>query len=306
MKIHNIAVSFVAASVLHTASAGECTDPMMEAWLAENTMLKQDLDAVMLFPQYQLAAEACADEIQAYNDATEVSCKKNKELGIWNYGDYWVMTVWPSMAMNQPSTNGAPYNDGAYDLATMFGGSANFTVLEPGNLPTLEQFESFCLSDCYLGGPGCEWIMDVVPPPEFGIPDLFIKDGMPKITVEQYCASGIHEADVAFMNMKVCAAKAISATPVNGMTTEEMLAAIEAHAANSMSCSLARCAESTTTESEASDVPTDAPVSETDVASDFEEEGMDGEITGLGDISGGSIAVATTAAAILAAVVAIW
>ena len=282
MRNLNIAFSF--AAVLHTASAGECTDPKMEVWLAADDVYKQGLDAVMLYPQYQLAAEACADEIQAYNDATEASCKKTKEIGIWNYGDYWLGTIWPAMAQSLPLTNGAPYNDGAYDLATMFGGSANFTVLEPGNLPTLEQFVSFCIADCYISGPGCEWAMDVVPPPEFGIPDLFIKDGMPTITVEQYCASGITNADVAFMNMKVCAAKAIQATPVNGMTTKDMISAIKAHTESSISCSLALCAESTTTETEpdASDAPTTS--------------------------GGGSNAVATTAAAILAAVVAtrVW
>ena len=78
--------------------------------LTADSMLKQGLEATMLFPQFQVASDACQAEIQAYTDAAEVSCKLNKELGIWNYGDFWLNTVFPSAAQNAPSTNGAPYN----------------------------------------------------------------------------------------------------------------------------------------------------------------------------------------------------
>ena len=209
--------------------------------LAADTMLKQGLDATMLFPQYQVAADACQAEIEAYNDAAEVTCKMNKELGIWDYGDFWANTVWPSMAQNAPSTNGAPYNDGAYDLATMFGGNANFTILDPLNIPTVEEFTNVCFADCYTGGEWCDWAYDIVPPAEFGIPTIFIRGAMPTITVEEYCKSGIHDIDVAYMRMKVCAQKAIGATPVNGMSLEEMAAANEAQAANNIACSVALC-----------------------------------------------------------------
>jgi len=204
-------------------------------------MLKQGLDATMLFPQFQVAADACQAEIQAYTDAAEVSCKLNKELGIWNYGDFWLNTVFPSFATNGGSTNGAAYNDGLYDLATMFGANANFTVRDPLNIPTVEEFTNVCFADCYTGGPWCEWAYGVVPPAEFGIPSIFIRGAMPTITVEQYCQSGIHDIDVAYMGMKVCAQKAIGATPINGMTLEEMTAAVEAQAASNIACSVALC-----------------------------------------------------------------
>ena len=209
--------------------------------LAADSMLKQGLDATMLFPQYQVAADACQAEIEAYNDAAEATCKLNKELGIWNYGDFWVNTIWPSMAQNAPSTNGAAYNDGAYDLATMFGGNANFTILDPLNIPTVEEFTNVCFADCYTGGEWCEWAYDIIPPAEFGIPTIFIRGAMPTITVEEYCKSGIHDIDAAYMGMKVCAQKAIGAIPVNGMSLEEMAAALEAQAANNIACSVALC-----------------------------------------------------------------
>jgi len=203
-------------------------------------MLKQGLEATMLFPQFQIASDACQAEIQAYTDAAEVSCKLNKELGIWNYGDFWLNTVFPSAAQNGGSTNGAPYNDGAYDMATIFGGNLNFTVLDPLNIPTVEEFTNICFADCYTGGPWCEWAYDIVPPPDFGIPAIFVR-AMTPITVEEYCQSGIHDIDVAYHDMKVCAQKAIGATPINGMSLEEMTAAVEAQAANNIACSVALC-----------------------------------------------------------------
>lgn len=194
----------------------------------------------MLYPQFITAAEACQDEIQAYNDATEVACQLSKEHGMWNYGDFWVNTIWPAWAQNAGG-NGAAFNDGAYDLATMFGANMNFTVIDPGNLPTAENYSSFCLADCYTTGAGCDWAFELVPPPEWGIPDIFNRT-MPVISDEQYCQSGIHDADVAFQNLKVCAAEAIGATPVNGMSTEEYLTMLKAQKTTCFACSTAKCA----------------------------------------------------------------
>jgi len=67
------------------------------------------------------------------------------------YDSLWRQVVQPYKFMSAPDTNGAPFLDGKYDLATMFGSTGVFTILDPFGYPTPEVYKKFCFANLYTG-----------------------------------------------------------------------------------------------------------------------------------------------------------
>jgi hypothetical protein len=161
------------------AEGEACRVAAVEAWRAQNSTLKAELEAVMETDLYQIAKSYCQPQIELYNVASGVVCLLEKSTeGQYNltYGEFWL--------------NGNIYFDGDYDLATMFSQTSNFTQV--GSM-------SSCLADCYTGtGSGCielePWLTN------YG-----------KVTTDQYCQQQWGGIDAGYNVIKLCAAKAIGA-----------------------------------------------------------------------------------------------
>lgn len=172
--------------------------------------------------------------------------------------------------MSAPDTNGAPFLDGKYDLATMFGSTSVFTVLDPMGYPTPEEYKKLCFANVYTGQKLDEvplslfptWTLPAGKIPniysyllfvllalgtttltsyllEFGGGPIYDVNTAPFITPEMYCNVKWGAIDQAYWDLKICALKTIG-EPVN-MTKEEMLAIYDAAKKNMMDCSEVMC-----------------------------------------------------------------
>jgi hypothetical protein len=193
------------------AEGEACRVAAVDAWRAQNSTYKAELDAVMETDLYQIAMSHCQPQIELYNMASGVTCLLQKsEPGHYNltYGEFW----WSD------EISGDVLFDGHYDLATMFPQTSNFT--EVGTVKS-------CLADCYTGaGSGClEW------------KPLLTNYG--KITREQYCQEAWGGIDTGYNMIKLCAAKAISA-PSN-MTQLEYVNLMRYQLSTQQECAYKNC-----------------------------------------------------------------
>lgn len=141
MKISIQALTAIVVCNALSSDASSCVQDKVNEWVASNTTLYQDFVATMETNAFKAAAAACTSEIDAYTAAAEASCQLEMEYDSpQNYGDRWLQVIPLQIAMNAPSTNGALYLDGKYDLASMFAPTGVFTVLDPIGYPTPEQY----------------------------------------------------------------------------------------------------------------------------------------------------------------------
>ena len=178
MKLSNQASAVLLVLAAPLTSNASCVQEKVDNWVALNNTLYQDLtcNCTMGSDAYKAAAAACSSEIDKYTAAAEASCQLEKEYDSpQNYGDWWLQvsvilfsynttnqtthsydSLWrqvvqPYKFMSAPDTNGAPFLDGKYDLATMFGSTGVFTVLDPMGYPTPEVYKNFCFANMYTG-----------------------------------------------------------------------------------------------------------------------------------------------------------
>ncbi|KAL3784624.1 hypothetical protein ACHAW5_003425 [Stephanodiscus triporus] len=189
------------------AEGEACRVAAVDAWRAQNSTLKAELDAVMETDLYQIAKSHCQPQIELYNVASGVTCLIEKSTkGQYNltYGGFW--------------DDGGIYFDGDYDLATMFSQTSNFTEAGDGTP---------CISDCYTGtGLGCLYLKPWIT--NYG-----------KITTEQYCQEAWGGIDTGYNMIKLCAAKAIGA-PSN-MTQLEYINIFRYQLSTQQECDYKKC-----------------------------------------------------------------
>lgn len=194
----------------------ECGKEKLNSFIDQNSWLKQYFDLTFEFDKYQIAAEGCKDEIQKFTEVAESSCHLENEYDSpWNYGDRWFVSATNYLIMNDGIANGACYTDGHYMLAAFFHETFNFT------LPFARSH--ICLADCYLntttanggGWNGKNDTCDFVDKPApvghelnpFGQEFLFTSQST--ISTEMYCNIDWSEIDLAFIDIKICAARTI-------------------------------------------------------------------------------------------------
>ena len=194
----------------------KCGQEKLQDFMGYDTWLQQHLEEdVMATDWYQIAAESCREEIDAYTDIAELSCQLEIQYNSpWNYGDFSVALSTPyTVLMDGLSTNGAVFSDGRYTLAIIFDVTANFTL----PIPTLRM----CRAACFMGDDtnGCD-IYELAPP-EYDNPlglDYFFTRQTP-ISSELYCAIEWKHITHAYHDLKICAAKVIG-NPI-GMTLDQ-------------------------------------------------------------------------------------
>jgi hypothetical protein len=210
-------------------AAGEaCRVAAVAAWEAQNSTQKQNLEAVMSTELFQTAASYCQPQIDMYNQASAVVCLLERQnnysvtyAAFWEGGDFFF--------------------DGAYDLASMFAPTANFTQI--GGFAT-------CGADCYTGiGSGCDGLS----------PDLWMTN-YGKISVEEYCDTRWAGIDAGYLAVKLCAAKAI-AQPAedSGISKEDYVETFQFVQATEGECVYKFCSPSLSDAIEASICPSDDP-----------------------------------------------
>ena len=168
-----------------------CRVTAIEAWKSLQDATKVTLDTIIeTNALYALAHARCQPEIEMYNRAAAVVCLLEQEqqqqtdtggdaASPFTYGSFWGPTY------------GGYTLDGAYDLASMFPQTNNFTQVG-GYAP--------CLADCYTGlGDGCALYKSQGWLSNFG-----------QVPVEDYCELQWAGIDNGYNAIKLCAAEAIA------------------------------------------------------------------------------------------------
>ena len=167
-----------------------CRMTAIEAWKSLQDATKGTLDTIIEGNElYALAQARCQPEIEMYNRAAAVVCLLEQEQQTktdtggaaypFTYGSFW-----------GPKYGGYTL-DGAYDLASMFPQTNNFTQVG-GYAP--------CLADCYTGlGDGCALYQSQGWLTNFG-----------QVPVQDYCELQWAGIDNGYNAIKLCAAEAIA------------------------------------------------------------------------------------------------
>ena len=218
----------------------QCGKGKIKAFADSDSWLKQYFDLNFMGENYKKAAEKCQNEIDAFTEIADTSCYlENEYNSSWNYGDRWLASNSNYAYMNQGSTNGAIYMDGNYMLAVVLEETFNFTI------PVMKP--NMCLADCYTGmswngdGNTCDALDK--PAPEdfnpFGLDSLFVSQST--ISAEMYCNIEWASMDLAIVDIKICAAKAVGNPFL--MTQDEYLCFLEYEKIRQQKCSEYYCDE---------------------------------------------------------------
>lgn len=173
---------------------------------------REKIFAVMQTDLYRKAADQCGAEMEIYDRASGLVCLLEKESSYnTTYASFWG---------GSNTYYGYVYYDGAYDLATMFEYTFNFTAVGS---------DIGCLADCYTGlGDSCN-----------ALETWLTYSGT--ICKEQYCSLQWAEIDEAYHALRVCASREI-AEPSDGMTKEEYVNKARANQLSSNLCGFDICA----------------------------------------------------------------
>jgi hypothetical protein len=217
----------------------QCGKGKINSFVDSDTWLKQYFEINFMSDTYMIAAESCQKEIDAFTEMADTSCYlENQYNSSWNYGDRWLASSTNYAIMNQGSTNGAIYMDGNYMLEVVLQETFNFTI--PIMKPRV------CLADCYTGmtwngdDDTCEFDKPV--PDEFnpfGVDSLYISQST--ISAEMYCNIEWENVDLAVIDIKICAAKAVGNPFL--MTQDEYLCFFEYEKMRIQKCSEYYCDE---------------------------------------------------------------
>ena len=200
--------------------------------------LKEYFDGVFSYEKYKIANKSCRNEIKAFTEISENSCELETQFNAtWNYGDRWLATSNFYMALNNFEPNGAVYTDGDYLLAILFDETFNFTI------PIMKP--QICLADCYTGqswngeNNTCDFL-DAVPPEEFNPLNLEnFYESQSTISAQEYCDIDWESIDQAFIELKICAAKAVGEPLL--ITLEEYVCFFEYEKLRQKKCSEYYC-----------------------------------------------------------------
>ena len=215
-----------------------CGPEKTKNFVEGGSWLKEYFDGIFSYEKYKIANKSCKDEIQAFTEISENSCQlENQFNATWNYGDRWLATSNFYISLNNFDPNGAVYTDGNYLLAILFDETFNFTI------PIMKP--QICLADCYTGqswngeNNTCDFL-DAIPPEEFNPLNLEnFYTPQSTISTQEYCDIDWESIDQAFIELKICAAKAVGDPFL--MTLEEYVCFFEYEKLRQKKCSEYYC-----------------------------------------------------------------